>query len=123
MMWIRTWKNVANSQNSVRGTFSFSNCHIIGSDTGSQTVIQYSGPLSQTPQDIKSIKSKDTTIFNPLIVNFSFPLSECYLFISHVIFIIFESHINFKIVHYVAPVNSFRISFGILSKRISTIEI
>jgi hypothetical protein len=36
MMWIvDTWKNITNSQNSVRkksigGTFSFSNCHIIG---------------------------------------------------------------------------------------------
>jgi hypothetical protein len=39
-------KNITNSQNSVRkksfeGTFSFSNCHIIGSDTGSLVLIVF----------------------------------------------------------------------------------
>jgi hypothetical protein len=47
MMWIvDNSKNITNSQNSVRkksfgGTFSFSNCHIIGLDTGSLVLIVF----------------------------------------------------------------------------------
>jgi hypothetical protein len=45
MMWI-TGKTLTNSQNSVRkksfgGTFSFSNCHIIGLDNGSLVLIVF----------------------------------------------------------------------------------
>jgi hypothetical protein len=42
--------------------------------------------------------------------------------ITHYFFIV-ESHINLKIVHCSSAANSFRISFSILSQRISTIEI
>jgi hypothetical protein len=43
---VDNWKNITNSQNSVRkksfgGTFSFSNCHIIGLDTGSLALIVF----------------------------------------------------------------------------------
>jgi hypothetical protein len=43
---VDNWKNITNSQNSVRkksfeGTFTFSNCHIIGSDTGSLVLIVF----------------------------------------------------------------------------------
>jgi hypothetical protein len=46
MMWITGKINIANSQNSVRkksfgGTFYFSNCYIIGLDTGSLVLIVY----------------------------------------------------------------------------------
>jgi hypothetical protein len=46
----------------------------IGSITGKsmQSVIQYSGALSKTPQDIKIYKNARTPC-NPLIVNFSLP--------------------------------------------------
>jgi hypothetical protein len=43
---VDNWKNITNSKYSVRrksfgGTFSFSNCHIIGLDTGSLVLIVY----------------------------------------------------------------------------------
>jgi hypothetical protein len=43
---VDNWKNITNSQNSVRkksfgGTFSFSNWHIIGLDTGSLVLIVF----------------------------------------------------------------------------------
>jgi hypothetical protein len=43
---MNNWKNIINSQNSVRkkgfgGKFTFSNCHIIGLDTGSLVQIVY----------------------------------------------------------------------------------
>jgi hypothetical protein len=43
---VDNWKNITNSQNSVRkksfgGTFSLSNCHIIGLDTGSLVLIVF----------------------------------------------------------------------------------
>jgi hypothetical protein len=45
MMWIN-WKNITYSQHSARkksfgGTFSFSNCHIIGLDNGSLVLIVF----------------------------------------------------------------------------------
>jgi hypothetical protein len=45
---VDNWKNITNSQNSVRkksfgGTFSFSNCQIIGLDTGSLVLIVFEG--------------------------------------------------------------------------------
>jgi hypothetical protein len=43
---VDNWKNITNSQNSVRkkkfgGTFTVSNCHIIGLDTGSLVLIVF----------------------------------------------------------------------------------
>jgi hypothetical protein len=43
---VDNWKKITNSQNSVMkksfgGTFSFSNCHIIGLDTGSLVLIVF----------------------------------------------------------------------------------
>jgi hypothetical protein len=43
---VDNWKNITHSQNSVRkksfgGTFSFSNCHIIGLDNGSLVLIVF----------------------------------------------------------------------------------
>jgi hypothetical protein len=57
------WKNITNSQNSVRkksfgGTFTFSNCHIIGLDTVG-LVFLVSGCILDP--DLK-IRSQDATI-------------------------------------------------------------
>jgi hypothetical protein len=54
---VDNWKNITNSQNRVRkksfgGTFCFSNCHIIGLDTGG-LVFLVSG-VTQTLDDILS---------------------------------------------------------------------
>jgi hypothetical protein len=38
---VDNWKNITNSKNSFGGTFSFSNCHIIGLDTGSLVLIVF----------------------------------------------------------------------------------
>jgi hypothetical protein len=51
------WKNITNSQNSVRkfffgGIFTFSNCHIIGLDTGSIQAVSVMSillPAAATP--------------------------------------------------------------------------
>jgi hypothetical protein len=49
---VDNWKNITNSQNSVRtksfgGTFSFSNCRIIGLDTGSLVLIGPDGEIRE----------------------------------------------------------------------------
>jgi hypothetical protein len=48
--FIMDWKNITHSQNSVKeksfgGTFSFSNCHIIGLDKGSLVLIIFGSNL------------------------------------------------------------------------------
>jgi hypothetical protein len=48
------WKNITNCQNSVRkksfgGTFSFSNCHIIGLDNGSLVLIVFGIGIHGSP--------------------------------------------------------------------------
>jgi hypothetical protein len=52
LFYVDNWKNITNSKNSVRkksfgGTFTFSNCHIIGSDTGSLVFIVFDSGLDE----------------------------------------------------------------------------
>jgi hypothetical protein len=52
---VENWKNITNSQNSVRklffgGTFSFSNCHIKGLDNGSLVLIVFVGGHKSNPE-------------------------------------------------------------------------
>jgi hypothetical protein len=67
-MMSRNWKNITNSQNSVRkhgGTFSFSNCHIIGLDTGSLVLIVFvmnADLLAQCPTWVLLAKNR---LFEP----------------------------------------------------------
>jgi hypothetical protein len=53
---VDNWKNITNSQHSVRkksfgGTFTFSNCHIIGLDNGSLVLIVFAPDLNNNPLD------------------------------------------------------------------------
>jgi hypothetical protein len=61
---VDNWKNITNSQNNVRnksfvGTFSFSNCHIIGLDTDSLMLIVFEQDQQQsTSETLRALRAR-----------------------------------------------------------------